>query len=178
MFKFQFAFVLLLVILAVLGSDAYRQKARPVRLVQRHRKFSRQEAEPVTPYPTADELIPDIPFADGVPAEEPYVPEDFVPEGSEHFPDEVYGPPEVAVVYTPDEVYGPPELDENALPGEDFWAFQRIRKARLLQLRRKAAALKQAKLGKLNQLSKFAKLIKMAKLAKLGKLTLFKKKFA
>lgn len=150
MAKFQFAIVLLLVACAVFGCEAQRQKGRPVRLIQRNRKLARQEVDvPVTPYPTADELKPEVPFDEAVPTDAFPVDEEVAPEASEPIPDEVYGPPEIGVFYnTPDEVYGPPELDANALPAEVVLARQRQRQARLVQARRQAAY-RQAKLAKL-----------------------------
>ncbi|XP_011184287.2 uncharacterized protein LOC105213251 [Zeugodacus cucurbitae] len=59
------------------------------------------EAPAVTPYPSADELKPAVPFDEGAPAT--------------NIPDEVYGPPEAN---QPDEVYGPPEVFGNELPAE------------------------------------------------------------
>ncbi|XP_036327324.1 uncharacterized protein LOC118739930 [Rhagoletis pomonella] len=59
------------------------------------------EAPAVTPYPSADELKPAVPFDEGAPAN--------------NIPDEVYGPPEAN---QPDEVYGPPEVDGNELPAD------------------------------------------------------------
>uniref|UniRef100_A0A1I8MUN0 Uncharacterized protein n=1 Tax=Musca domestica TaxID=7370 RepID=A0A1I8MUN0_MUSDO len=155
MAKFQFAIVMLLVAFAVLGCEAQRQRGRPVRLIQRNRKLARQEVEePVTPYPTADELKPEVPFEEVAPTDFPVEEAEVAPEASEPVPDEVYGPPEVSVLYnTPDEVYGPPELDANALPAEVVLARQRQRQARLVQARRQAAY-RQAKLAKLRAAKK------------------------
>ncbi|XP_065360382.1 uncharacterized protein LOC135954230 [Calliphora vicina] len=160
MAKFQFALVLLLVVLAVFSCEAQRQRVRPGRL-QRNRQLARQEVEePITPYPSADELKPEIPFDEAVPApadesavaeEEDVFAVDEAAEGAanEPIPDEVYGPPEVAILYkTPDEVYGPPEIEANQLPAEVTLARQRQRQARLVQARRKAAY-RQARLAKL-----------------------------
>lgn len=157
MAKFQFALVLLLVVLAVFSCEAQRQRVRSGRL-QRNRQLARQEVEePITPYPSADELKPEIPFEEAAPADEPaVVDEEVLPvdEGSEGaanepVPDEVYGPPEESVLYnTPDEVYGPPEVEANQLPADAVLARQRQRQARLVQARRKAAY-RQARLAKL-----------------------------
>lgn len=100
----KISLILLIVAIVVCSAEParYRQrlaarklqplKQRPV--VQQKRVSARQEA--VTPYPTADELKPEVPFEEG------------------NQPDEVYGPP--------DETYGPPELDEtpaDQLPSEE-----------------------------------------------------------
>ncbi|XP_037807787.1 fibrous sheath CABYR-binding protein [Lucilia sericata] len=97
---------LIILVLAIVACSAeparYRQrlaakKLQPLRqrpAVPQKRVLARQEA--VTPYPTADELKPEVPFEEG------------------NQPDEVYGPP--------DETYGPPELDEtpaDQLPSEE-----------------------------------------------------------
>lgn len=150
MAKFQFAFVLLLVAFAVLGCDAQRQRHRPG-----NRKLARQEVEaPVTPYPSADELKPEVPFEESVPAVEPTDVEEVVPEASEPIPDVVVVTPEVAVVYNAvDEVYGPPEIDVSAVPADVFLARQRAQKARLVQARRQAAY-RQAKVAKLRAAKK------------------------
>lgn len=162
MAKFQFAFVLLLVILAVLSCDGQKQRGRSARLL-RNRKLARQEVaeEPITPYPSADELKPEIPFDETVSADEPAVVEeeeeekvistDEIAEGAanEPIPDEVYGPPEVSILYnTPDEIYGPPEVEANQLPVDATFARQKQRQARLIQARRQAAY-RQARLAKL-----------------------------
>ncbi|CAD7005155.1 uncharacterized protein LOC101451488 [Ceratitis capitata] len=99
------------------------------------------EAPAVTPYPSADELKPAVPFDEGAPAT--------------NIPDEVYGPPETN---QPDEVYGPPEVFGNELPAgsaadaapaedvpaadpaaEDFPAPLDEQQARLVAARRAAA---------------------------------------
>ncbi|XP_067644156.1 uncharacterized protein [Eurosta solidaginis] len=59
------------------------------------------EAPAVTPYPSADELKPAVPFDEAAP--------------TSNIPDEVYGPPEA---HTPDEVYGPPDVLGNDLPAD------------------------------------------------------------
>ncbi|KAM7356261.1 uncharacterized protein ACRADG_002066, partial [Cochliomyia hominivorax] len=97
---------LIILVLAIVACSAepakYRQrlaarKLQPLKqrpAVQQKRVLARQEA--VTPYPTADELKPEVPFEEG------------------NQPDEVYGPP--------DETYGPPEHDEtpaDQLPSEE-----------------------------------------------------------
>lgn len=158
MAKFQFALALLLLVLAVFSCEAQRQRLRPGRL-QRNRQLARQEVEePITPYPSADELKPEIPFDEAEPAsaDEPAINEeeevalvDEAAEGAanEPIPDEVYGPPEEALLYnTPDEVYGPPEVEANILPVDV--ALARQRQARLVKARRQAAY-RQARLAKL-----------------------------
>lgn len=96
--------MILALVVCTLAAEQPRQRQRlsprklqPLR--QRSKTFqkrvsARQEA--VTPYPTADELKPEVPFEEG------------------NQPDEVYGPP--------DETYGPPELDQtpaDQLPSEE-----------------------------------------------------------
>ncbi|XP_013104092.1 uncharacterized protein LOC106084735 [Stomoxys calcitrans] len=155
MAKYQFAIALLLVALAIISCEAQKTRPRPVRLIQRNRQLARQEVDiPVTPYPSADELKPDIPFEETAPTDDVPVVEEVAPEASEPVPDEVYGPPDTPVLYnSPDEVYGPPELDANALPAEVVLARQKQRQARLVQARRQAAY-RQAKLAKLRATKK------------------------
>ncbi|XP_075161045.1 uncharacterized protein LOC142233865 [Haematobia irritans] len=82
------------------GGKLQQQKRRlqPLRLQPRH-KLARQELdEAVTPYPTAEELKPEVVFEEG------------------NKPDEIYGPP--------DAVYGPPETEAapsttDQLPSEE-----------------------------------------------------------
>ena len=96
--------VILAVVACTFAADQRKQnqrvgakKLQPLRQrsrVLQKRVSARQEA--VTPYPTADELKPEVPFEEG------------------NQPDEVYGPP--------DETYGPPELDQtpaDQLPSEE-----------------------------------------------------------
>lgn len=150
MAKFQFAFIVLLVTLAVFGCEAQKQKSRPG-----SQKLARQEVDaPVTPYPTADELKPEVPFEESVPAEEPTVVDEVFPEGSETIPDDFIITPEVAIVLNAlDEVYGPPEIDVNTIPADVFLARQKAQKARLVQARR-LAAYRQAKAAKLSAAKK------------------------
>lgn len=145
MSKFQIICVLLLAFVALCSCDAQRQRGRSG-LLQRRRQLARQEVEePITPYPAADELKPEIPFDEAVPADEPSVAQEetvSIDEAAvaEPIPDEVYGPPEVAVLYNvPDEVYGPPEIEANSLPSDGTLALQRQKQARLVQARRQAA---------------------------------------
>lgn len=96
-------FILVLAIVACSAEPArYHQRLAANKLqhlrqraaVQQKRVSARQEA--VTPYPTADELKPEVPFEEG------------------NQPDEVYGPP--------DEVYGPPDLNQtpaDRLPSDE-----------------------------------------------------------
>ncbi|XP_005177259.1 uncharacterized protein LOC101888691 [Musca domestica] len=102
----KISLLLLAVAIVACSAEAPKSKLRQVRRFQQQkqkqplrlapkRKFARQE-EPVTPYPTAEELKPEVAFEEG------------------NVPDEVYGPP--------DEVYGPPEADVSSpdvLPSED-----------------------------------------------------------
>ncbi|GBP00496.1 hypothetical protein EVAR_68349_1 [Eumeta japonica] len=122
---------------ALCSCDAQRQKGRSG-ISQRRRQFARQQVEePITPYPSADELKPEVPFEESIPADEPSiaqeepasVDETAVGVVNEPIPDEVYGPPEVAVLYnTPDEVYGPPEVEANSLSSDVTLARQRQNK--------------------------------------------------
>ncbi|XP_075163547.1 uncharacterized protein LOC142236173 [Haematobia irritans] len=156
MAKFLFAIVLVVIACGLFSCEAQKIRGRPVRLIQRNRQLARQEVEvPVTPYPSADELKPEVPFEETAPTDEVAVVEEAeTPEASEPIPDEVYGPPEGPTLYnSPDEVYGPPEVDANALPAEVVLARQRQRQARLVQGRRQAAN-RQAKLAKLRSTKK------------------------
>lgn len=75
------------------------QRPRTRYLARQEDANAAPEAPAVTPYPSADELKPAVPFDEGAPAT--------------NIPDEVYGPPEAN---QPDEVYGPPEVFGNELP--------------------------------------------------------------
>ncbi|XP_065362242.1 uncharacterized protein LOC135955806 [Calliphora vicina] len=81
----KFVQILFVALLAVALCSAEAPRSRTSRFQARRNRFlARQEAaEPaaVTPYPTADELKPEVPFDEAVAAEEQQ-------------PDEVYGPPE------------------------------------------------------------------------------------
>ncbi|XP_011205698.2 uncharacterized protein LOC105227859 [Bactrocera dorsalis] len=77
------------------------QRPRTRYLARQEEADAAPEAPAVTPYPSADELKPAVPFDEGAPAT--------------NIPDEVYGPPEAN---QPDEVYGPPEVSGNELPAE------------------------------------------------------------
>ncbi|XP_054736182.1 translation initiation factor IF-2-like [Anastrepha obliqua] len=114
------------------------QRPRTRYLARQEEADAVPEAPAVTPYPSADELKPAVPFDEGSPAT--------------NIPDEVYGPPEAN---QPDEIYGPPEVDANELPAdapveapaadpaaEDFPAPLDEQQARLVAVRR-AAALRQ-----------------------------------
>ncbi|XP_037939045.1 uncharacterized protein LOC119672141 [Teleopsis dalmanni] len=120
-------------VFAVALNEAEPQRARSSRITRpRTRYLARQEAAAdaaaVTPYPSADELKPDVPFDEA--AAPPAV----------QTPDEVYGPPETTY-NAPDEVYGPPEVSDNGLPAadpaaEDFPAPLDPQQARLVAARR------------------------------------------
>ncbi|KAM7357086.1 uncharacterized protein ACRADG_002582 [Cochliomyia hominivorax] len=92
----KFVQILFVAFLAVALCSAETPRSRTSRFqVKRNRFLARQEAaEPaaVTPYPSADELKPEIPFDEAVAAE----------EQQPNQPDEVYGPPEEAPVETDD----------------------------------------------------------------------------
>ncbi|XP_018785347.1 PREDICTED: uncharacterized protein LOC108966763 [Bactrocera latifrons] len=77
------------------------QRPRTRYLARQEEADAAPEAPAVTPYPSADELKPAVPFDEGAPAT--------------NIPDEVYGPPEAN---QPDEVYGPPEVSGNDLPAD------------------------------------------------------------
>uniref|UniRef100_A0A0K8W748 DUF4794 domain-containing protein n=1 Tax=Bactrocera latifrons TaxID=174628 RepID=A0A0K8W748_BACLA len=77
------------------------QRPRTRYLARQDEADAAPEAPAVTPYPSADELKPAVPFDEGAPAT--------------NIPDEVYGPPEAN---QPDEVYGPPEVSGNDLPAD------------------------------------------------------------
>ncbi|XP_039967080.1 uncharacterized protein LOC120779024 [Bactrocera tryoni] len=77
------------------------QRPRTRYLARQEEADAVPEAPAVTPYPSADELKPAVPFDEGAPAT--------------NIPDEVYGPPEAN---QPDEVYGPPEVSGNELPAD------------------------------------------------------------
>ncbi|XP_017109441.2 uncharacterized protein [Drosophila bipectinata] len=129
MAKFQ-AILLLAVLSLCAVSEAQRQRY-PQRLSRGRSRYSaRQELAPadggdvdaVTPYPSADELKPEVPFDEAAAA---------APT-----PDAVYGPPDAAPNAVPDEVYGPPDVTGNDLPAAvDIPAEQQ---ARLVAARRAA----------------------------------------
>ncbi|XP_061390769.1 uncharacterized protein LOC133326111 [Musca vetustissima] len=96
--------------------------AEPKRFQGRRNRFlARQEVEePVTPYPTADELKPEVPFDEAVAAEGQTTFTPVAAEGETPFtPVAAEGETPFTPVaaegetpYTPDEVYGPPEEEE------------------------------------------------------------------
>ncbi|XP_073841602.1 uncharacterized protein [Musca autumnalis] len=103
--------------------------AQPKRFQGRRNRFlARQEvaAEAVTPYPSADELKPEVPFDEGMAVEEetPVVAEEETPVVVEE-ETPVITEEETPVVaeeetpFTPDEVYGPPEEEEFPVVTED-----------------------------------------------------------
>ncbi|XP_017841304.1 uncharacterized protein LOC108599035 [Drosophila busckii] len=119
-----FGIVLCLLALSEAQSQNQRQRYQQQRLFRtRSRTFARQEVAPadaeaaVTPYPSADELKPEVPFDEAAAAEPT--------------PDAVYGPPE----FMPDEVYGPPDAAGNDLPAA---ADVPTEQARLVAARRAA----------------------------------------
>ena len=142
----SFAFV---VAFAQAASQRKRVSSRLVTR-QRTRVLARQELDAdaaVTPYPSADELKPEVPFN-----EIPDVAAEF-PGDVEQQPDEVYGPPEQTDDHIPDEVYGPPEFwlptEESDLTFEEHARLVAARRSAALRQKqrlayRKAAAYRQA----------------------------------
>ncbi|XP_020799961.1 uncharacterized protein LOC110177533 [Drosophila serrata] len=140
----KFQVVLLVAALSLLAvSEAQQQRQRYSQRLSRGRSryFARQEAAPapadggdvdaVTPYPSADELKPEVPFDEAANA------------AVEPTPDAVYGPPDAAPNAVPDEVYGPPDVTGNDLPpAVDIPAEQQ---ARLVAARRAANYRRNAK---------------------------------
>ncbi|EDW40494.1 GL25272 [Drosophila persimilis] len=127
----KFLVLLLVIALSLLSlSDAQRYSQRLSR--GRSRYSARQELAPaaagdvdaVTPYPSADELKPEVPFDEAA-----------APAALDPTPDAVYGPPDAAPNSVPDEVYGPPDVTGNDLPAADIPAEQQ---ARLVAARRAA----------------------------------------
>ncbi|KAH8315714.1 hypothetical protein KR059_010890 [Drosophila kikkawai] len=133
----KFQAVLLVVALSLLAvSEAQQQRQRYSQRLSRGRSrySARQEVAPapadggdvdaVTPYPSADELKPEVPF------------DEAAPSAADPTPDAVYGPPDAAPNAVPDEVYGPPDVTGNDLPpAADIPAEQQ---ARLVAARRAA----------------------------------------
>ncbi|TDG44071.1 hypothetical protein AWZ03_009496 [Drosophila navojoa] len=137
MAKFQVLIVIAACLLAV--SECQVQRQRQVQRLSRGRSryFARQELAPadpdaVTPYPSADELKPEVPFDEAA-----------APAAAEPTPDAVYGPPDAAPNAVPDEVYGPPDVTGNDLPAADAAADVPAEQARLVAARR-AAKLRRA----------------------------------
>lgn len=136
MAKFQVILVIAVCLVAI-GEAQQRQRAAQRLTRGRSRYLARQElaspadvdAAAVTPYPSADELKPEVPF------------DEAAPSAAEPTPDAVYGPPDAAPApnNVPDEVYGPPDVTGNDLPAADVPAEQ----ARLVAARR-AAKLRRA----------------------------------
>lgn len=136
MAKFEVILVIAVCLVAI-GEAQQRQRAAQRLTRGRSRYLARQElaspadvdAAAVTPYPSADELKPEVPF------------DEAAPSAAEPTPDAVYGPPDAAPApnNVPDEVYGPPDVTGNDLPAADVPAEQ----ARLVAARR-AAKLRRA----------------------------------
>ncbi|XP_017122882.1 uncharacterized protein LOC108143147 [Drosophila elegans] len=127
--------VLVVAALAFLALSEAQQQRYSQRLSRGRSRYSaRQELAPadggaspdaVTPYPSADELKPEVPFDEAA-----------APSAAEPTPDAVYGPPDAAPNSVPDEVYGPPDVTGNDLPAAaDIPAEQQ---ARLVAARRAA----------------------------------------
>lgn len=140
MAKLQALLLVIAVCLVACGEAQQRQRAAQRLTRGRSRYLARQElaapadvdAAAVTPYPSADELKPEVPFDEAAAA---------APSAAEPTPDAVYGPPDAAPApnNVPDEVYGPPDVTGNDLPAADVPAEQ----ARLMAARR-AAKLRRA----------------------------------
>ncbi|BFF96650.1 uncharacterized protein DMAD_05241 [Drosophila madeirensis] len=133
MAKFQALLLLIAIALSLLSlSEAQRQRYSQRLSRGRSRYSARQELVPVdagdvdavTPYPSADELKPEVPFDEAA-----------APAAVDPTPDAVYGPPDAAPNSVPDEVYGPPDVTGNDLPAADIPAEQQ---ARLVAARRAA----------------------------------------
>ncbi|XP_043649920.1 uncharacterized protein LOC122617925 [Drosophila teissieri] len=130
----KFQVILLAAALSLLAVSQAQQQRYSQRLSRGRSRYSaRQELAPadaadpdaVTPYPSADELKPEVPFDEAA-----------APTAAEPTPDAVYGPPDAAPNSVPDEVYGPPDVTGNDLPAAaDIPAEQQ---ARLVAARRAA----------------------------------------
>ncbi|XP_067645113.1 uncharacterized protein [Eurosta solidaginis] len=127
---FQILFVACLA-MVLCNAEAPRYRSRNARL-QRNRFLARQEvadAAGVTPYPSAKELIPDVPFDEAAAAAAPALPTEFetqffadvdsvsvdLPAGQQPTDDEVdetVAADDVAGEREPDLVYGPPEAED------------------------------------------------------------------
>ncbi|XP_075160484.1 uncharacterized protein LOC142233443 [Haematobia irritans] len=109
MAKFMQILFVSCLVFALCSAEIPRSRTSRVHVNRRNRFLARQEVaeEPaaVTPYPSADELKPEVPFDEAVAAE----------EQTPNQPDEVYGPPEQDV---PSNDVAPVE-DEAATIGED-----------------------------------------------------------
>lgn len=140
MAKFQVLLLIAACVLAIAEAQQVKrqlQRSASQRLSRGRSRYSaRQELAAdadaaVTPYPSADELKPEVPFDEAA-----------APAAIEPTPDAVYGPPDAlpAPNNVPDEVYGPPDVTGNDLPAADVPAEQ----ARLVAARRQAAKLRRA----------------------------------
>ncbi|XP_005177256.1 uncharacterized protein LOC101888174 [Musca domestica] len=98
----QILFVAFLAI-ALVSAEAPRRRFQ----ARRNRFLARQEVaeEAVTPYPSADELKPEVPF------NEAEAPEQITPNQ----PDEVYGPPELDLPAETDDIAPTAEEEEEAV---------------------------------------------------------------
>ncbi|XP_073842466.1 uncharacterized protein [Musca autumnalis] len=129
--------------------------AEPKRFQGRRNRFlARQEVaeEAVTPYPSADELKPEVPFNEAeAPVEETPVEETPVEE-TPNQPDEVYGPPETdEVVPVAEEEEAVAVAEEEAVAAEEAAAEEEAVESARLTARRAAArksAVRAAKLRK------------------------------
>lgn len=138
MVKFQVLLAIAVCLLAIGEAQQQVQRQRSSQRLSRGRSrySARQELAAdadaaVTPYPSADELKPEVPFDEAA-----------APAAVEPTPDAVYGPPDAvpAPNNVPDEIYGPPDVTGNDLPAAaDVPAEQ----ARLVAARR-AAKLRRA----------------------------------
>ncbi|XP_073842465.1 uncharacterized protein [Musca autumnalis] len=130
--------------------------AEPKRFQARRNRFlARQEVaeEAVTPYPSADELKPEVPFNEAeAPVEEVPVEETPVEEETPNQPDEVYGPPETdEVVPVVEEEDAVAVAEEEAVAAEEAAAEEEAVESARLTARRAGArksAVRAAKLRK------------------------------
>ncbi|XP_073841612.1 uncharacterized protein [Musca autumnalis] len=104
----QILFVAFLAV-ALVAAEPKRHQGR------RNRFLARQEVEePITPYPSADELKPEVPFDESVAAEGQIPFTSVAAEGETTVFTEEETP------FIPDEVYGPPEEEEFPVTQQDF----------------------------------------------------------
>ncbi|XP_068149203.1 uncharacterized protein [Drosophila tropicalis] len=145
MAKFQVILVVIGLSMLALGEAQQQRQRYTQRYLSRGRSkyFARQELAPVpdadadavvTPYPSADELKPEVPFDETAAA----------PSAAEPTPDAVYGPPDAAPNNVPDEVYGPPDVTANDLPAASADIPADAQQARLVAARGRGANYRRA----------------------------------
>lgn len=108
MAKFMQIIFVALFVVAMCSAEAPRSRTSRYQ-AKRNRFLARQEAEEpaaVTPYPSADELKPEVPFDEAAAAEE-----------QPNQPDEVYGPPEEEAPVDTDDIAT--TADETPVAAED-----------------------------------------------------------